>query len=61
MLVHQFVVVCVLVVVEEEEESGSDADSEGPKLRSSGPMSSNPVPLGWPKVCWSLYWMTVIH
>lgn len=47
-----FLLWCVsFLVVEEEEESGSDADSEGPKLRSSGPMTSNPVPLGWPKVC----------
>ena len=46
--------VCLLFLVveeEEEEDSGSDADGEGPKLRSSAPMNSNPVPLGWPKVC----------
>ena len=40
-----------MVEEEEEEDSGSDADGEGPKLRSSAPMNSNPVPLGWPKVC----------
>lgn len=46
-------IVCLLflVVEEEEEDSGSDGDGEGPKLRSSAPMNSNPVPLGWPKVC----------
>ena len=46
-------IVCLLflVVEEEEEDSGSDGDGEGPKLHSSAPMNSNPVPLGWPKVC----------
>ena len=47
----------LITVVQEEEEvgsgsgSGSDEDSDGPKLRSSGPLTSKPVPLGWPKAC----------
>ncbi|CAI8021600.1 Chromodomain-helicase-DNA-binding protein 7 [Geodia barretti] len=33
----------------EDDESGGSDDEEGPKLRSTLPPWSNPVPLGWPK------------
>ena len=43
--------VTVAAVQDDDEESGSDMDEEGGlKLRSAVPSSSNPVPLGWPKV-----------
>lgn len=38
-------------IAEENDEAGSESEGEeeGPKLRSSAPSNSTPVPLGWPK------------
>ena len=47
---HSFACVFPPVAFPEEDESCSDDEEEGPKLRSSIPSGSNPVPLGWPKV-----------
>ena len=48
--------VCLVAFQEyEDDESGESDDEEGPKLRSTLPPWSNPVPLGWPKVNTSLY------